>query len=99
MQFLRTLFPGGEIHLEEGGVEETPAAGSEPDQARTSSSPGGAPEAEQRVSDEGLFLSNLLNQIMPIIAPQVSTEPPEPNNASVHAMTQDSSNQVSMFYN
>lgn len=102
MQFLRTLFPGGEFHLEDGSMEETPA-GSEPDQARTSSGPVGAPEAEPRVSDEGIFLSSLLHQIMPFIAQQAGAEqdvvPPEQNNASETTMTQDSSNQVSILHN
>nr|XP_048334815.1 ubiquitin-like domain-containing protein CIP73 isoform X3 [Ziziphus jujuba var. spinosa] len=97
MQFLRTLFPGGEIHVEDGGLEGTPA-GSEPDQARTSSDIARAPEAEPRVSDEGIFLSNLLHQIMPVIAQQAGAEqdvvPPEQINASERTMTQDSSNEA-----
>lgn len=102
MQFLRTLFPGGEIHVEDGGLEGTPA-GSEPDQARTSSGVPGAPEAESMVSDEGLFLSNLLRQVMPVIAQQAGAEqdvvPPELINASERTMTQDSSTQVSVVCN
>ncbi|BBH08568.1 Ubiquitin-like superfamily protein [Prunus dulcis] len=67
LQFIRNLFPGGEIHVEDGSAEGL-TTGSVSDQARTSSGVVGAQEAEPRVTDEGLFLSNLLHQIMPFIS-------------------------------
>jgi hypothetical protein len=73
MQFIRNLFPGGEIHVEDGSSEEA-GAGSTPDQARTSSGPQGEPEAEPSPSEEGIFFSNLLRQIMPVISRQAVSE-------------------------
>ncbi|XP_024028599.1 large proline-rich protein bag6-A [Morus notabilis] len=84
MQFIRSLFPGGEIHVEDGSSEGT-AAGSHPDQARTSGSAEGGSEAEPRAS-EGIFFSNLLHQLMPLISRQAGSEsdiaPAEQANAS-----------------
>ncbi|KAF4392139.1 hypothetical protein F8388_004468 [Cannabis sativa] len=73
MQFIRNLFPGGEIHVEDGSSEEA-GVGSTPDQARTSSGPQGEPEAEPSPSEEGIFFSNLLRQIMPVISRQAVSE-------------------------
>ena len=99
MQFIRTLFPGGEIHVEDGSSEGT-AAGSQPDPARASSGVQGEPEAESRPSDEGIIFSNLLRQIIPIVSRQADSESnsvhPEQANVSETIMAQDSSTQVSM---
>ena len=66
VQFLRTLFPGGEIHVEEASSQET-ARGAVPEHAGTSNGVMNAMEPEPRVSDEGIFLSNMLRQIIPLI--------------------------------
>ena len=96
MQFIRSLFPGGEIHVEDGSADGIPAASSHPDQARTSSVAEPGPEAEPTASEEGIFLSNVLRQIMPLLAGQAGSESgAEPANASEHAIAQDSSAQVS----
>ncbi|KAM1046544.1 hypothetical protein PS2_025790 [Malus domestica] len=87
LQFIRTLFPNGELHVEDGSAEGV-IAGSVPDQARTSSGGVAAPEAEPRATDEGIFLSNLLHQIMPFISQATGGEP---GNSSEHRMAQDSS--------
>lgn len=85
MQFIRSLFPGGEIHVEDGNSEGT-ATGSEPDQARTSGGAESGSEAEPRASEEGIYFSNLLRQMMPLISQQSGSEsdvaPPEQANAS-----------------
>ncbi|TQD86169.1 hypothetical protein C1H46_028342 [Malus baccata] len=87
LQFIRTLFPNGELHVEDGSAEGV-IAGSVPDQARTSSGGVAAPEAQPRATDEGIFLSNLLHQIMPFISQATGGEP---GNSSEHRMAQDSS--------
>ncbi|TQD88407.1 hypothetical protein C1H46_026066 [Malus baccata] len=86
LQFIRTLFPNGEIHVEDGSAEGV-TAGSVPDQPRPSSGGVAAPEAEPRATDEGIFLSNLLHEIMPFISQATGGEP---GNSSEHRMAQDS---------
>ncbi|XP_062078249.1 ubiquitin-like domain-containing protein CIP73 isoform X2 [Humulus lupulus] len=99
MQFIRNLFPGGEIHVEDGSSEGA-AAGSYPDQARTSSGTQNEPEpeAEPRPSEEGIFFSNLLRQIMPVISRQAGSESdtvhPEQASASELVTAQYSSTQA-----
>ncbi|KAG2668514.1 hypothetical protein I3760_15G164500 [Carya illinoinensis] len=97
MQFLRNLFPGGEIHVEEAsppGTIRDPV----PQNEGTSNGVATATEAEPRVSDEGVFLSNLLHQIMPLISQQASVEPDtrlmEEANTSENTMPCDSLTQV-----
>ncbi|XP_022143043.1 large proline-rich protein BAG6 isoform X2 [Momordica charantia] len=61
VQFLRTLFPGGEINIEDASFQEI--SGSVP--AVASSSVSNVQESEPRTTDEGMFLSNIFHQIMP----------------------------------
>ncbi|KAL7187332.1 hypothetical protein ACSBR1_037406 [Camellia fascicularis] len=66
-QLLRSIFPGDQIYVGDvnfQGSGTSSAAGHE------GTSQGAAPtqESAPRVGDEGLFLSNLLRQIMPIIS-------------------------------
>lgn len=97
-QLLRNLFPGGEIHVEDGGLHGT-ASDSVPEVAATFTdrvvSSTGASAADASATDEGIFLSNLLHQIMPFISQHSSAEPTaaplEDVNASGHGMSQDSS--------
>ncbi|XP_062158133.1 ubiquitin-like domain-containing protein CIP73 isoform X2 [Alnus glutinosa] len=97
MQFLRTLFPDGEIHVEEASSEGT-GRGAVSDHVGASGGFVNAPEAEPRASDEGIFLSNLLHQIIPLISPQAGAEPDarhtEAANASENTMPRDSSTQA-----
>jgi len=97
MQFLRTLFPGGEIHVEEASSEGT-GRGSVSEHVGTSGGVVNAPEAEPRASDEGIFLSNLLHQIIPLISEQAGAEPDarptEAANASENTIPRDSSTQA-----
>lgn len=101
MQFLRTLFPDGEIHVEEASSEGT-GRGAVSDHVGASGGFVNAPEAEPRASDEGIFLSNLLHQIIPLISPQAGAEPDarhtEAANTSEYTMPRDSSTQVSMVH-
>ncbi|KAH1117832.1 hypothetical protein GLYMA_17G106000v4 [Glycine max] len=89
LQFLRTFFPGGEIHVEDSSVQGT-TAGSALDHAATSRGAAPVPEAQPNVSEEGIFLSNILREIMPVISQQVGSE----GNPSEDHMAQDSSTQV-----
>lgn len=63
LQLLRGLFPGGEIQVESSQGTGT---GSVTEQERTSSAV--AQEAEPMVTEEGIFLSRMLEQIMPLIS-------------------------------
>lgn len=93
LQFLRALFPGGEIHVEDTSLNGT-TAGSTSEHAATSGGSSHVPEAEPRVSDEGIFLSNILREIMPLISQQAGSE----GNPSEDQTAQDSSTQVSMLH-
>lgn len=101
VQFLRTLFPGGEIHVEEASSQET-ARGAVPEHAGTSNGVMNAMEPEPRVSDEGIFLSNMLRRIIPLISQQAGVEPDgrhtEETNTSEDRLPRDSSSQVSVLH-
>ncbi|KAE9601763.1 putative ubiquitin [Lupinus albus] len=89
LQFLRELFPDGEIHVEDSSIQGT-AAGSTSEHAATSGGSSHVPEAEPRASDEGIFLSNVLREIMPLISQRAGSD----GNPSVDQMAQDSSTLV-----
>lgn len=101
LNILRALFPGDEIRVEDGSVQGMNSS-SVSDQARTPSGVAVAPEAELRVTEEGLFLSNLLHQVMPLISQAATREPghvpAEAENSSEHTMAQDSSTVVCMLH-
>ncbi|MED6206122.1 Ubiquitin-like domain-containing protein cip73 [Stylosanthes scabra] len=88
LQFIRTLFPGGEVHVEDLNLQGT-NSGSTSEPAATASA-AQAPEAEPRVSDEGLFLSNILREIIPRVTQQTVSG----RNPSEEQAAQDSSSQV-----
>ncbi|XVE98458.1 hypothetical protein REPUB_Repub03eG0108500 [Reevesia pubescens] len=92
LQFLREIFPGGEIQVEEASLQGT-ATDSVQQQAGTSS---GAPAAEPNITDQGVFLSNLLHQIMPYISQhagsQQSTVPTEEASTSTQAENSSTGN-------
>lgn len=92
LQFLRSIFPGGEIQVEEASLQGT-ATDSVQEQAGTSS---GAPAAEPSITDQGVFLSNLLHQIMPHVSQhagsQLSTVPTEEANTSTPAENSSAGN-------
>ncbi|XP_022639530.1 large proline-rich protein bag6-B isoform X3 [Vigna radiata var. radiata] len=89
LQLLRSLFPGGEIHVEDSSVQGI-TAGSDSDHAATSRGAAQVPEAQPNASEEGIFLSNMLREIMPVISQQVGSE----GNPSEDHMAQASSTQV-----
>ncbi|THG13738.1 hypothetical protein TEA_019672 [Camellia sinensis var. sinensis] len=66
-QLLRSIFPGDQIYV---GDVNFQGSGTSSAAGREGTSQGAAPtqESAPRVGDEGLFLSNLLHQIMPIIS-------------------------------
>lgn len=96
VQFLRTLFPGGEINIEDASFQEI--SGSVPAQHSTaSSSIVNVQESEPRTTDEGMFLSNIFHQIMPFTS-QRGNEPDMPSvdsNTSERRNVSDSSARVS----
>ncbi|XP_057416746.1 ubiquitin-like domain-containing protein CIP73 [Lotus japonicus] len=87
LQFLRALFPGGEIHVEDPSSQGTTAGVTS---AATSSGAAQAPEAEPNVSEEGIFLSNLLRGIMPVISQHIGRG----GDSSEDQVTRDPSTQV-----
>ncbi|XP_021741862.1 uncharacterized protein LOC110708067 isoform X2 [Chenopodium quinoa] len=70
LQFLRGLFPGGEFQVE-SVTSQGVGMGSVTEQERTSSA--GAQEAEPTATEEGIFLSRMLEQIMPMISQNSGT--------------------------
>ncbi|KAK8602081.1 hypothetical protein V6N13_058259 [Hibiscus sabdariffa] len=63
LQFPRTIYPAGEIQVEEASSQGT-STDFVSGQVETSN---GAPAFEPNTADQGVFLSNLLHQIMPYI--------------------------------
>ncbi|GAV73904.1 ubiquitin domain-containing protein [Cephalotus follicularis] len=92
-QFLRSLFPVGEIHVEDAGVHGTPT-GSVPENAGTSTGP---IAAESTITDEGIFLSNLLREIIPVVSQHVGAESnvtPGEAHSPENRMAQESNTQA-----
>ncbi|TYI76180.1 hypothetical protein E1A91_D06G058400v1 [Gossypium mustelinum] len=81
LQFLRTIFPGGEIQVEEASSQGT-ARDSVRGQAEASNV---APAAETSVTNQGVFLSNLLHQIMPYISQHAGSQRSTPEEATTSA--------------
>ncbi|KDP30188.1 hypothetical protein JCGZ_16970 [Jatropha curcas] len=94
LQLLRNLLPVGEIHVEDGGLQGT-ANGSNPENTGASTVP---VEAQSGATDEGIFLSHLLHEIMPFISQRGGAEPnviPQGDlGASGNQGAQDSSTQA-----
>ncbi|KAL4339601.1 hypothetical protein GQ457_08G000670 [Hibiscus cannabinus] len=88
LPFLGAVFPGGEIQ-----VEETTLPGTEtvPEQAGTSS---GNTEPEPSITDEGVFLSNLLHQIMPYISQHVGSQQSAVSTEEANTSTQAESSRT-----
>ncbi|CAL1414841.1 unnamed protein product [Linum trigynum] len=93
MQFLRSLFPGGEIHVEAAGGDPGTTTATPPPAPQNGAPATAASEvgSESRPSEEGIFLSNLLRQILPVVS-----EHGGPGDASQGEAqrSQDSSSQV-----
>ncbi|KAG4140977.1 hypothetical protein ERO13_D06G050200v2 [Gossypium hirsutum] len=81
LQFLRTIFPGGEIQVEEASSQGT-ARDSVRGQAEASNV---APEGETSITNQGVFLSNLLHQIMPYISQHAGSQRSTPEEATTSA--------------
>ncbi|KAJ6759089.1 SCYTHE PROTEIN UBIQUITIN-LIKE DOMAIN PROTEIN [Salix koriyanagi] len=93
LQLLRTILPG-DIHMEDASSQGTTTS-SVPETARQSTA---TAVAEPRATDEGIFLSNLLRQIMPLMSQSGGAEPsvipPGEAQNSENQRPQDSSNHV-----
>ncbi|MBA0747414.1 hypothetical protein Gogos_004328 [Gossypium gossypioides] len=87
LQFLRTIFPGGEIQVEEASSQGT-ARDSVRGQAEASNV---APAAETSITNQGVFLSNLLHQIMPYISQHAGSQRSTPEEATTSAPADPSS--------
>ncbi|XP_034895431.1 ubiquitin-like domain-containing protein CIP73 isoform X3 [Populus alba] len=91
LQLLRTILPG-DIHMEDASSRGTTTS-SVPETAGQSTT---TAEAEPRATDEGIFLSNLLREIMPLITQSGGAEPsaisPGEAQNSGNQRPQDSSN-------
>ncbi|XP_050203774.1 ubiquitin-like domain-containing protein CIP73 [Mercurialis annua] len=91
LQLLRNLLPGGEINVEGAGLQGA-AAGSSPGNTEAFTAPA---ESQSAPTDEGIFLSNLLREIMPVISQRgVAEARANSEHASDHQMVQDSSTQA-----
>ncbi|XP_039033461.1 ubiquitin-like domain-containing protein CIP73 isoform X2 [Hibiscus syriacus] len=84
LQFLRGIFPGSEIQVEEASLQGT-ATDTIMEQAGTSS---GNVAAEQNATDEGVFLSNLLHQIMPYISQHAGSQQSAVSTEEANTSTQ-----------
>ncbi|VFQ97785.1 unnamed protein product [Cuscuta campestris] len=73
--FLRALFPGEQIQIDESasvhGMNTNPATGENGATQNTAASQ----ETGSIVEDEGIFLSNILRHIMPMISESIETAP------------------------
>ncbi|KAJ6921987.1 ubiquitin-like domain-containing protein CIP73 isoform X2 [Populus alba x Populus x berolinensis] len=94
MQLLRTILPG-DVHMEDASSRLTTTSSvletAEPSTATAEAEV----EVEPRATDEGIFLSNLLREIMPLISQSGGAEPnaipPVEARSSGHQRPQDSS--------
>ena len=97
LQLLRTILPG-DIHMEDASSRGTTTS-SVPETAGQSTT---TAEAEPRATDEGIFLSNLLREIMPLISQSGGSEPsaipPGEAQNSGNQRPQDSSTHVSSIF-
>ncbi|KAJ6731821.1 LARGE PROLINE-RICH PROTEIN BAG6 [Salix purpurea] len=93
LQLLRTILPG-DIHMEDASSQGRTNS-SVPETAGQSTA---TAVAEPRATDEGIFLSNLLRQIMPLMSQSGGAEPsvipPGEAQNSENQRPQDSSNHV-----
>lgn len=72
-QILRSLFPGGEIHV---GEESTIGVGTVSDHVELGATGNPSPDPREAITEptvDGIFLSNLLHQIMPVISQHVAS--------------------------
>ncbi|KAJ4838103.1 hypothetical protein Tsubulata_039647 [Turnera subulata] len=81
LQLLRALFPGGEIHVEDANSQGTPTS-TVPENAGASTA---SVETESRATDEGIFLSNLLREILPLVSQNGGAET---NSGEAHPIEQ-----------
>ncbi|KAM7268462.1 hypothetical protein ACFE04_010628 [Oxalis oulophora] len=73
LQFLNSLFPGGEIQVEGVTNMSGSGAGFVPEAVSTPSGPDEAQQQPSGATEEGIVFSNLLRQIMPVISQHVGS--------------------------
>lgn len=93
LQFLRSIFPDGEILVENSSSHGTATASATEHGGPTTIDPPAA--AEPAVTDQGAFLSNLLRQVMPYISQQGSQlQTDQPPESSTSNQGENSSNEA-----
>ncbi|KAK6118368.1 hypothetical protein DH2020_047939 [Rehmannia glutinosa] len=75
-QLLSTIFPGEHVL----GNAASPGSGSVPSHSEAAQDIGTSQESASAVSDEGILLSNILRQIMPVISENVGAESNAPTS-------------------
>lgn len=75
-QLLSSIFPGGHILSEN---TEPPRPGSAPSQTEAAQGTGNSQESASAVSEEGVILSNILRQIMPMLSENTRAEENRPS--------------------
>lgn len=73
---LSSIFPGGHILSEN---TEPPRPGSAPSQTEAAQGTGNSQESASAVSEEGVILSNILRQIMPMLSENTRAEENRPS--------------------
>ncbi|KAI3454230.1 hypothetical protein Pfo_010893 [Paulownia fortunei] len=75
-QLLSTIFPGEHVLSDNA---DPPGSGSVPSHTEAAQDIGSSQESASAVSDEGILLSNILHQIMPMLSENAGAEPNTPS--------------------
>ena len=99
LQLLRTIFPGGQIERVGDFSSQGIATNHVTEHSVAAAGAMDAQQAALEVTDEGIFLSNVLQEMMPFISRDVdpNVTPPEESSASEHKT--DTSPQVIFLCN
>ncbi|KAL8503673.1 hypothetical protein ACS0TY_022410 [Phlomoides rotata] len=81
-QLLSSMFPGAQVVNDDG---EVPRSGSVPSRTESAQDISSSQQSASAVSDEGVRLSNILRQIMPILSENAGAEPETPSTEGADA--------------
>lgn len=99
LQFLRTIFPGGQIeHVGDFNSQGIPI-NLVTEHSVTATGAMDAQQAVPEVTDEGIFLSNMLQDMMPFISQDMDPNVTPPKGSSTSKHKTDTSSQVSFLCN
>ncbi|KAI4380619.1 hypothetical protein MLD38_006789 [Melastoma candidum] len=90
VEFLQTLFPGGDVNNEEASINGVPVGEPRQDAGIASAEPS-VSEVGTGASDDGILLSNLLRQIMPYISQHALSGSSNAENVTRGRVEEDSS--------